>query len=75
MQSDVEGLVGASHGERGGSRENWRNGYRDREWQLSRLDCMRSRLPDVRLFTAMSAPGGSRGLQRVDSTYSRVAIG
>mgnify|MGYP003513470501 FL=1 len=31
MQLDVEGLVGAVHGERGEGRENWRNGYRDRD--------------------------------------------
>jgi len=32
MQMDVEGLVGAAHGERGEGRENWRNGYRERDW-------------------------------------------
>ena len=32
MDVDVAGLVGADHGERAESHENWRNGYRDRDW-------------------------------------------
>ena len=32
MQLDVDGLVGAAHGERGEDRENSRNGYRNRDW-------------------------------------------
>ena len=32
MEADVEGLIGAAHGERSENRENWRNGYRERDW-------------------------------------------
>jgi transposase-like protein len=32
MEVDVEGLIGAAHGERSEDRENWRNGYRERDW-------------------------------------------
>jgi putative transposase len=47
MQLDVEGLVGAGHGERGESRENWRNGYRDREWH-TRSGTIPLRIPKLR---------------------------
>src|SRR5512135_288147 len=47
MQLDVEGLVGAAHGERGESRENWRNGYRDREWH-TRSGTIPLRIPKLR---------------------------
>ena len=33
MALEVEGLCGAGHGERSASRENQRNGYRERLWQ------------------------------------------
>ncbi len=33
MDLDVEGLCGAEHGERSAARSNWRNGYRDRNWE------------------------------------------
>ena len=32
MEADAEGRVAAGHGERSEARENWRNGYRDRDW-------------------------------------------
>ena len=47
MQLDVEGLVGAAHGERDESRENWRNGYRDREWH-TRSGTIPLRIPKLR---------------------------
>jgi len=47
MQLDVEGLVGAAHGERGEARENWRNGYRDREWH-TRSGTVPLRIPKLR---------------------------
>ena len=47
MQLDVEGLVGAGHGERGEGRENWRNGYRDREWH-TRSGTIPLRIPKLR---------------------------
>ncbi len=31
MEADVEGLVGAAHGERSETRENGSNGYRERD--------------------------------------------
>jgi len=47
IQLDVEGLVGAGHGERGEGRENWRNGYRDREWH-TRSGTTPLRIPKLR---------------------------
>ena len=47
MQMDVEGLVGAAHGERDENRENWRNGYRDREWH-TRSGTIPLRIPKLR---------------------------
>jgi putative transposase len=47
MQMDVEGLVGAAHGERGEGRENWRNGYRDRDWH-TRSGTIALRIPKLR---------------------------
>ena len=47
MQLDVDGLVGAAHGERGETRENWRNGYRDREWH-TRSGTVPLRIPKLR---------------------------
>ena len=47
MQLDVDGLVGAAHGERGEDRENWRNGYRDREWH-TRSGTIPLRIPKLR---------------------------
>jgi len=47
MDLDVAGLVGADHGERAQSRENWRNGYRDREWH-TRSGTIPLRIPKLR---------------------------
>ena len=47
MQMDVDGLVGASHGERAEGRENWRNGYRDRDWH-TRGGTIPLRIPKLR---------------------------
>ena len=47
MQLDVEGLVGAAHGERGEGRENWRNGYRERDWH-TRSGTIALRIPKLR---------------------------
>jgi len=47
MQMDVEGLVGAAHGERGEDRENWRNGYRERDWH-TRGGTVALRIPKLR---------------------------
>jgi putative transposase len=47
MQLDVEGLVGAAPGERGEDRENWRNGYRDRDWH-TRSGTVPLRIPKLR---------------------------
>ena len=47
MQLDVEGLVGEAHGERGEGRENWRNGYRDRDWH-TRSGTLALRIPKLR---------------------------
>jgi transposase-like protein len=47
MQMDVEGLVGAAHGERGEGGENWRNGYRERDWH-TRSGTIALRIPRLR---------------------------
>jgi putative transposase len=47
MEADVEGLVGAGHGERSESRENWRNGYRERDWH-TRSGTIALRIPKLR---------------------------
>jgi putative transposase len=47
MDVDVAGLVGADHGERAESRENWRNGYRDRDWH-TRSGTISLRIPKLR---------------------------
>ena len=33
MELEVAGLTGAGHGERSPDRINWRNGYRERDWE------------------------------------------
>jgi putative transposase len=47
MEADVEGLVGAAHGERSESRENWRNGYRERDWH-TRSGTIALKIPKLR---------------------------
>jgi len=47
MDMDVDGLVGAGHGERAESRENWRNGYRERDWH-TRSGTIPLRIPKLR---------------------------
>jgi len=47
MEADVESLVGAAHGERTEVRENWRNGYRDRDWH-TRGGTIALRIPKLR---------------------------
>jgi putative transposase len=47
MDVDVDGLVGAGRGERAESRENWRNGYRDRDWH-TRSGTIPLRIPKLR---------------------------
>ena len=47
MEADVESLVGAAHGERSEVRENWRNGYRDRDWH-TRGGTIPLRIPKLR---------------------------
>ena len=47
MDLDVVGLVGADHGERAEGRENWRNGYRDRDWH-TRSGTIPLRIPKLR---------------------------
>jgi putative transposase len=47
MELDIEGLCGASHGERSSERENWRNGYRERAWD-TRAGTIPLRIPKLR---------------------------
>lgn len=47
MEADVEGLVGAAHGERSEARENWRNGFRERDWH-TRSGTIPLRIPKLR---------------------------
>jgi putative transposase len=47
MEADVENLVGAAHGERSESRENWRNGFRERDWH-TRSGTLALKIPKLR---------------------------
>lgn len=47
MALDVEGLTGASHGERSPQRLNHRNGYRDRAWE-TRAGTVELKIPKLR---------------------------
>jgi putative transposase len=47
MELEVEGLVGAGHGERSRERINQRNGYRDRDWE-TRAGTVELRIPKLR---------------------------
>ena len=47
MDVDVQALVGAAPGERSETRENWRNGYRDRTWH-TRAGTVPLRIPKLR---------------------------
>jgi transposase-like protein len=47
MELDVAGQIGAHHGERAEGRENWRNGYRDRDWH-TRSGTIPLRIPKLR---------------------------
>jgi transposase-like protein len=47
MELDVEGLTGASHGERSRDRINSRNGYRERDWE-TRAGTVELRIPKLR---------------------------
>ena len=62
MQLDMDGLVGAAHGERGESRENWRNGYRERDWH-TRSGTIALRIPScagAATFRGFWSRGGRR---------------
>lgn len=47
MDLDVEGICGAQHGERSAERSNWRNGYRDRNWE-TRSGAIPLKIPKLR---------------------------
>jgi putative transposase len=47
MELDVEGLCGASYGERTSERQNSRNGYRDRQWD-TRAGSVDLKIPKLR---------------------------
>jgi hypothetical protein len=44
---EVAGLTGAGHGERSPERINWRNGYRERDWE-TRAGTVELRIPKLR---------------------------
>ena len=47
MELEVGGMTGASHGERSPERVNWRNGYRERDWE-TRAGTVELRIPKLR---------------------------
>jgi putative transposase len=58
MELEVAGLTGAGHGERGPERINWRNGYRERDWETPAVT-VELRIPKLRrgsYFPALLEP-------------------
>ena len=47
MELEIGSLTGAGHGERSSERINWRNGYRERDWE-TRAGTVERRLPKLR---------------------------
>jgi putative transposase len=47
MELEVGSLTGAGHGERSPERINWRNGYRERDWE-TRAGSVELRIPKLR---------------------------
>ena len=47
MAADVAARAGAEHGERTAERENWRNGYRERDWH-TRAGTIPLKIPKLR---------------------------
>ena len=47
MELEVAGLTGAAHGQRSPERLNWRNGYRERDWE-TRAGTVELRIPKLR---------------------------
>ena len=47
MELEVESLTGAGHGERSPDRINYRNGYRERDWE-TRAGTVELRIPKLR---------------------------
>ena len=47
MELEVGSLTGAGHGERSSERINWRNGYRERDWE-TRAGTVELRIPKLR---------------------------
>ncbi len=47
MAADIDARVGAVHGERSQARENWRNGYRERDWH-TRAGTIPLKIPKLR---------------------------
>jgi len=47
MELEVESLTGAAHGERSPDRINYRNGYRERDWE-TRAGTVELRIPKLR---------------------------
>ena len=47
MELEVQGLTGAAHGERSPERINYRNGYRERDWE-TRAGTVELRIPKLR---------------------------
>ena len=48
MELEVESLTGAAHGERSPDRINYRNGYRERDWE-TRAGTIELRIPKLAL--------------------------
>ena len=47
MEADIEGLCGATHGERREERSNYRDGYHDRRWD-TRAGSIPLKIPKLR---------------------------
>jgi hypothetical protein len=68
MELEVENLTGAAHGERSPDRLNYRNGYRDRDWE-TRAGTVELRIPKLRKGATSRPFSSHAGWPRVSPNF------
>ena len=68
MELEVAGLTGAEHGERSLDRLNWRNGYRERDWE-TRAGTVELRIPKLRKSSYFPAFLEPRRMADIQEAY------